>query len=270
MSNQEHYQAVTNTFNHVADRYDGDLQKFFQIAADEVCSRIQLNNEQRALDLATGTGNISSRLARQNPHARITGIDLSENMLAQAKEKTATLNNIDLHIMSIDALDFDDEIFDVVTCGYGVFFATDMHDVFKETWRVLKKGGKAYFTSFVEQAFEPYSQQFIDDMATMNIFIEPPEWKTLLTPAGYKKLAAACGLPEPELSLLDIRIHYPNGIDDWWGLLNSTGYAGYIKQLSDADRERFKQQHLSAVHNMIPSEGLIVNSSSHLAVFTKS
>lgn len=265
----DHYQSVTNTFNHVADRYDGDLQRFFQIAADAVCSRINLNEGQRALDLATGTGNVSSRLALQNPRARITGIDLSDGMLSQAKEKVTRLSNVDFQIMSIDALDFEDNTFDAITCGYGVFFAPDMCDVFKETWRTLKSGGTAYFTSFVEQAFEPYSQQFINDMAEFGTEIEPPEWKNLLTPEGYPTLAAQSGLPKPTLSVLDIHLHYPNGVDDWWDLLNSTGYAGYIKNLGDSDRERFKQQHLSAIQSMMTDEGLIIDTSSYCAEFHK-
>lgn len=107
----------------------------------EVARRAQLPPHGRLLDIATGTGEIALAARRRHPEAEITGVDFSENMLAEARRKpgaeTITWEFADAH-----HLRFPDESFDGVTHGYLLRNVSDVERVLREQWRVLKPGGR--------------------------------------------------------------------------------------------------------------------------------
>lgn len=88
------------------------------------------------LDVACGTGDMVIELAKRG--CTVTGIDLSEEMLSIARQKTASAN-----FQSADAehLPFDDNTFDAVTCAFGVRNFVHLEQGLSEMLRVLKPGG---------------------------------------------------------------------------------------------------------------------------------
>lgn len=96
------------------------------------------------LDVATGTGDLAVALARRSPAARVTGIDLSEGMLAVGREKIAKAGLDDrITLMQADclALPFPDNSFDVVTVAFGVRNFEHLDRGYAEMARVLRPGG---------------------------------------------------------------------------------------------------------------------------------
>lgn len=102
-------------------------------------------NPSHVLDVATGTGDVAFRLKELSPGLRITGIDLSEGMLAEAEKKLKThpdwRDSIDFRCGDSLDLPFEDETFDAVTVAYGVRNFQDLEKGYKEMYRVLKPGG---------------------------------------------------------------------------------------------------------------------------------
>lgn len=89
------------------------------------------------LDVACGTGDMVMELAKQGCH--VTGIDISEEMLTIAKQKTATAN---YQLGNAEALPFADGEFDAVTCAFGVRNFVHLEQGLHEMLRVLKSGGR--------------------------------------------------------------------------------------------------------------------------------
>lgn len=89
-----------------------------------------------ALDVACGTGDIALQMAGRG--ARVTGLDLTPEMLALARRKGPVTNWVNGDIM---ALPFGDEQFDVVTAGYGLRNVPELRPALSEIRRVLKPGG---------------------------------------------------------------------------------------------------------------------------------
>jgi phosphatidylethanolamine/phosphatidyl-N-methylethanolamine N-methyltransferase len=73
---------------------------------------------------------------------KVTGIDLSPEMLRKAREKTVG-RDVMLCEMSAQALDFPDGSFDAVILNLILSVVPDGAAAFREAWRVLRPGGRA-------------------------------------------------------------------------------------------------------------------------------
>jgi demethylmenaquinone methyltransferase/2-methoxy-6-polyprenyl-1,4-benzoquinol methylase len=92
------------------------------------------------LDLATGTGDVALMLA---PHVHeVVGADLSDAMLAVAREKQGDVANVRFEKADATALPFPDASFDLVTVGYAGRGFPSWDAVLDEIWRVLRPGGR--------------------------------------------------------------------------------------------------------------------------------
>ncbi len=90
-----------------------------------------------ALDVATGTGDLAILLAKEG--ARVRGEDLSEQMLALAREKN-DLSHLDIHFHLGDASRPIGE-WDVITIGWGLRNIPDVGGTIKRHSEALKQGG---------------------------------------------------------------------------------------------------------------------------------
>ena len=75
-------------------------------------------------------------------NADITCLDYSEDMLSQARERLKLLKNAVLVQGDVGQLPYKKETFDVVLSMNGFHAFPDKRAAFRETYRVLKKGGK--------------------------------------------------------------------------------------------------------------------------------
>ena len=96
------------------------------------------------LDVATGTGDFAIQLNDSLQPQHITGIDLSEGMLAEARRKIKKKGLEDVITFKQDdcmALHMDDATVDAVTVAFGVRNFENLQQGYQEMARVLKPGG---------------------------------------------------------------------------------------------------------------------------------
>ena len=89
------------------------------------------------LDVACGTGDMVVDLLKRE--ADVTGADLSQEMLAIAKQKAPSVTYM---VADAEHLPFGDASFDAVTCAFGVRNFVHLEQGLKEMLRVLKPGGR--------------------------------------------------------------------------------------------------------------------------------
>jgi phosphatidylethanolamine/phosphatidyl-N-methylethanolamine N-methyltransferase len=122
----------------------------------------------RVLEVGVGTG---LALPRYAPDKRITGIDLSAEMLAKARERVATqhLRNVEaLREMDAEATDFDDASFDIAVAMFVASVVPNPQKLLAEMRRVVRPGGNILFVNhfaaergprwWVERAMAPASR----------------------------------------------------------------------------------------------------------------
>ncbi len=97
---------------------------------------------KRALELGCGTGVFLERVARSG--ATLHGIDLSEELLAKARERVAALPNVVLDRGNAEALPYPDGHFDAVY-GSSVLHHLDLDAALAAAHRVLRPGGRVVF-----------------------------------------------------------------------------------------------------------------------------
>jgi SAM-dependent methyltransferase len=113
-------------------------------------ARVQVG--QRVLDVACGTGVVAITARRLG--AVVTGLDLTPELLARARENSRLANvDIEWHEGDVEALPFADAAFDVVLSQYGHMFAPRPDVAVAEMLRVLKPGGTMAFSTWPPDGF---------------------------------------------------------------------------------------------------------------------
>lgn len=139
---------VEAMFDSIAPAYD-TMNRLMTLGIDRSWRRkavrlVAAENPHRILDVATGTGDFAITLAHAVPGATVTGIDLSEQMLAIGKkkvEKAGLASRVTLEKGDCLSLPFGDNTFDAITVAFGVRNFESLARGYAEMARVLRPGG---------------------------------------------------------------------------------------------------------------------------------
>jgi malonyl-CoA O-methyltransferase len=134
--------GVREAYARLADGYRPEAHNpFMQLEQATMLALLPDVAGKTALDLACGTGRYL-QILRAHGAARIMGIDLSPEMLRQARG-LAPLARADLR-----ALPVADARFDVVTSGLAIGHVADLAAAVAEMARVLRPGGALLYSDF--------------------------------------------------------------------------------------------------------------------------
>jgi demethylmenaquinone methyltransferase/2-methoxy-6-polyprenyl-1,4-benzoquinol methylase len=109
----------------------------------------------RALDVATGTGDLAIELAARG--ADVTGLDFSEKMLELARGKAPGVEWVRGNALE---LPFGDGEFDAVTVGFGARNFSDLRCGLSEMARVTRPGGRVVLLEITTPQKPPLSWFF--------------------------------------------------------------------------------------------------------------
>lgn len=134
---------VATMFDAIARRYD-TLNRVLSFGLDRAwrTAAIQrLGNQfgKRVLDVATGTGDVAIAMLMLKPK-EITGVDISDEMLHMARQKSSRYDGEPLHFVkaSAEQLPFDSNRFDGVIVAFGVRNFASLDAGLQSIKRVLK------------------------------------------------------------------------------------------------------------------------------------
>lgn len=149
-----------NTFNAKEYLYfykDALTQEKLKEEIDFLVKYTHLDKPLKILDLACGHGRHANVLAKLGHH--VTGMDLTEGFLEQAKEEAAKLN-VHVHYIQQDMRELEaKEAFDRVFVLYtaiGYFDDEQNEQVFRKIFNALKLGGIFCFDSHNRDTFLTY------------------------------------------------------------------------------------------------------------------
>jgi demethylmenaquinone methyltransferase / 2-methoxy-6-polyprenyl-1,4-benzoquinol methylase len=115
----------------------------------------------RALDVATGTGDLAFELGRRvGPSGEVVASDFSERMLELARQKAALTPNIRFESANALALPYRDDEFDAATVGFGARNFSDLEAGLAEMIRVVRPGGRVVVLEITTPRRPPLSVFF--------------------------------------------------------------------------------------------------------------
>jgi SAM-dependent methyltransferase len=130
----------------------GHFATYLLPGALEFLDRLALWPGIKLLDVACGAGQIALPAARAG--AQVTGIDLAENLVDQARER-ATSEGLAIRFDQGDAenLPYENGAFDLVVSLIGAMFAPRPERVAGELVRVCKPGGRIVMANWTPEGF---------------------------------------------------------------------------------------------------------------------
>ena len=160
-------------------------------AANQLIDKLISNlpkDQSKILDVACGQGGTTKRLSNHFPSAEITGINISEKQLDEARLQSKKCRFVK---MNAEVLDFGDNYFDSILCTEAAFHFKTRESFFKEAWRVLKPGGSLIMTDIIFRFVLPS-----DIIPSENHVKDITAYKKLLKTIGYCSLSVDDSIKE--------------------------------------------------------------------------
>ena len=177
------------------------------------------------LELACGPGSVGLRAAEMvGDEGRVICSDFAEPMVEVARERAERMGvrNADFRVLDAEDLDLPDESVDAVVCRFGYMLMEDPLQALRETYRVLRPGGRVAFAVWKGPERNPWVALIMSavreqldapppppDAPGMFALADQQRVRQLLGDAGFEAVEAA---DAPGVRRFD-------SFDDWWGLM---------------------------------------------------
>jgi demethylmenaquinone methyltransferase/2-methoxy-6-polyprenyl-1,4-benzoquinol methylase len=211
-------EQVEEMFDNIAPTYD-KLNHIMSLNIDRIWRRrvmriVRRSKAVKIMDVATGTGDLAIAMAKRVDRTQILGVDLSEEMLAVARQKIQK-QGLEERIMLVkgDAENLSmvaDSSVDAVTVAFGVRNFENIELGLREMCRTLKEGGKLVVLEFsipknrfIRWVYAQYSHRIIPRIGSLiskdkrayvylpesvDEFPSPERFSQMLQEAGFKSV----------------------------------------------------------------------------------
>lgn len=190
---------MQTVYNTIGKTYD-ITRKADPLLAAKLLSLLNPHKKGHYLDVGCGSGNYT-----QTIHAtgyKITGIDISDEMLGKAKQKYPEINWVQGDAKS---LPFASNHYDGATCFLATHHIKDIETSFKEVHRVIGSGNFVIFTSFPEQMQPWWLNRYFPELMRLatELMHSKEQLMESLDHAGFRNIRT------------DI-YHVDNALQDWF------------------------------------------------------
>lgn len=194
---------VRRLFATIADRYDL-ITRVLSYGMDgrwkrRLIARARVQTGERALDLATGTGDVATALAAHG--AMVTGLDVTHRMLQLARAKPHRGGApITWTAADMSSLPFPAGTFAIVTTSYGLRNVPDLGEAVAEIARVMAPGGRFLSLDFNRPESAVVRAAYLGYLGAVGAVLgwalhgDPDTYRYI--PASIRRYAGAAGVAD--------------------------------------------------------------------------
>lgn len=187
MTNDSQEQLRTE-FNEWARAGKGaDMEKGHRPVGEQAIEHMRVPTDARVLDVGCGSGWASRLLAAFAVEGRVTGIDISDEMIRVARESSGSFPNVDFETASAERLPFSDNEFTHAFSMESLYYYRDIPRALAEIHRVLKPGG--VFVAVVDLYWEnEATHQWIDNLNVPVELLSTDDYRSLFIDADFTNI----------------------------------------------------------------------------------
>lgn len=172
----------------------------FGALTDRLLDRDALGGFEAALDIGCGAGELVERLAAEHPVAHITGIDISAELVAVARERCRGFANVEFVEIDAAAWQARDRRPDLLISRHGVMFFPDPVAAFAHLRTAAAPGAALRFSCFRNREDNGWAMALASALpGPVNpsepaapgpfAFADPARVEAVLTAAGWREVA---------------------------------------------------------------------------------
>ena len=167
-----------------------NLEEAFKKLPEYMLEQGQFHNDEKILDVGIGYGEQDKYWINEKKiKGNITGIDINPKQIEYTKKIIAGENlskRIQTQVGNATNLEFDNDIFDTVLSVESAFHYKPRKQFFKESYRVLKPGGKLVIADIMYKEHPNCLKKMI--LSLYNGFLDIPEENCINTEEWVKEL----------------------------------------------------------------------------------
>jgi ubiquinone/menaquinone biosynthesis C-methylase UbiE len=161
--------------------------------------------------------------------------------------------NAQVLLMDAEQLDFPDNSFDVVLCGFGLFFFPQISQAVSEIYRVLKPGGVLAATSWGESDERWSWIQEAGCRPKSNGGPKPPAHRS--DTGWLQEILDKSGFTNYQLIQEDKEFFFSDPVE-WWDTEWSHGARSCFERMQPEALERAREQAFNNLQNMKQADGI--------------
>ncbi len=184
MTNHAHEQLRTE-FNEWARAGKGEsMEKGHGPVGRQAIELMRVPADARVLDVGCGSGWATRLLAEYAVNGRVTGIDISDEMIRLARESSLLFPNVDYQTASAEQLPFADGEFTHAFSMESLYYYANISAALDEIHRTLQPGG--IFVTVIDLYRESRaSHQWVEQLKVPVQLLSIDDYRSLFAAAGF-------------------------------------------------------------------------------------
>ena len=189
-------EQLREEFNRWADAGKGEsMEHEHWPITRPVLERMRVGPADNILDAGCGAGWLSRILAGLANEGRVVGMDISDEMVRHARQKSSEFGNLVFVVGGVEEIPWEANFFDHAISVESSYYWPDPAQGIRELHRVLRDGGSAWILiNFYRD--NPYCHQWAEKLQVPVHLFSAEEWKQFFREAGFAEVTHAL-IPDP-------------------------------------------------------------------------
>lgn len=189
INNKKYSEIVAEEFNQWQQKGRAEsMQEEHIIAVEAAIKEMPLSNGLKVLDIGCGNGYAVRLIATKiMPDGLATGVDIAENMIITATEKSKHFKNTNFRKADFLNLPFEKDSFDIVLSVESIYYAEDFSKALQNVYKILKPSGIFYcVTYFFKEHYN--SEVWADHVPLKMHYLSENEYKEAFKEVGFNNI----------------------------------------------------------------------------------